>query len=160
MGCISTIDLQVRMDLHEVLSRFCIALDRGQTNAWSNLFTADATFVWQNDEALQGRDALALIPDKCAALGLRHHFSSIVLDRLESPKSMRCQATCIVTDWQDRAKISDVLDCDIVFRKTSNWQIVEVNARSAHHARPACPKREDQPAAGEAKSSINSPSFH
>ena len=138
MGCVSTIDLQTRLDLHEVLSRFCISLDRGQISGWTSLFTADATFAWQDNDPLRGREALAQIPMTVSTLGLRHHFSSIVLDRLESPKMVRCQATCIVTNWQDRAKLSDVLDCDIIFRKTSVWQIVEMQARSAHQDGAGC----------------------
>jgi hypothetical protein len=134
MACISTMDVQTRIDLHELLSRFCLRLDGRDNCCWSTLFCTDAVVQWGNAPRMTGREEIAAGIGRMGHPGQRHLFSSVVFDRTSSPREILCTASCLVSDWAAAGALSDFLDCSIIFRKAGALHIASVTAVSAKTA--------------------------
>jgi hypothetical protein len=133
MGVISNLDVQTRLDVREVLSRFCHAIDHVDECGWARLFTMDAKFRSALCGDFVGRDEILALPRKMHELGegyWRHDFTNIVIDRTESHRTLKVRAYCTVTDWSDCGKPVFFADCVIILRNTCQWQIAELTAQA------------------------------
>lgn len=129
MGCISSVDLQTRLDVQELLSRWCHYLDHGQSQEWSRLFTLEGRVDAGMLGTFVGRDQISQLPERVAEKGgglWRHHLSNIMFERTGSPRELEIRAYCLTTDW--RAGGALVQGCDFTARleKRCHWQIASM----------------------------------
>jgi hypothetical protein len=129
---LSSVDPVTKLELHEVLSRYCWALDHHDTGEWEQLFTVDAHFAKCGMETIEGRAGIMRVPDDIRARGhgnWRHHFTNIIVDRAASGREMKVRAFLTVRDCQDGAPVASA-DCVILMRRTDHWRIASFDAMS------------------------------
>lgn len=133
MGFISTVDLQTKMDVQELLSRFCHFLDHNKATEWSRLFTVDCRIDLDKLGVFQGRDAILEIPRMVNDLGAghwRHHLSNVMIDRTGSVRELEVNAYCIVTDWGRDGSVVHYADFSARLQNRCHWQIMELTLTS------------------------------
>lgn len=126
MGCISTVDLQTKTEVHELLSRFCHYLDHNKTAEWSQLFTTDAVIDGGYAGLYEGRAEIAQLPEKIALLGggyWRHHLSNVMFSRTNLAREMEINAYCLTTDWSKEGALVHCSDFRAILKDRCHWQI-------------------------------------
>jgi 3-phenylpropionate/cinnamic acid dioxygenase small subunit len=126
MTCISTVDLQTKMEVHELLSRFCHYLDHGKTEEWSQLFTTDAVLDVASLGLYDGRDEIAQIPQRVTQLGdgfWRHHLSNVMFTRTEQVRELEINAYCLTTDWSRGGALVNCADFRAILKSRCHWQV-------------------------------------
>lgn len=126
MGCVSTVDLQTKMEAHELLSRFCHYLDHNKTSEWSHLFTADAVVDGGHMGIYEGRAEIAQIPAKISHLGngfWRHHLSNVMFERTGHPRELEINAYCLTTDWSKEGALVHCSDFRAILKNRCHWQL-------------------------------------
>lgn len=132
MGCISTIDIQTRLDVQELLSHFAHFLDHDRGSCWADLFTTDGVFECADGHRLQGAAELATLPALVSERGhgaWRHMISQIVIERRNTRKDLIVRAYCPVIDMDDTSALAAFYDFDFTLRFTSRWRIEHALAR-------------------------------
>jgi hypothetical protein len=87
MTCISSVDHQTRLDVHELLARFCHHLDHDQSDAWGALFTLDGSFDCDAGYRFAGHAELATLPGIVRTCGggiWRHTITATAMRRCDS----------------------------------------------------------------------------
>jgi len=133
MAVISNLDVQTRLDVRELLSRFCHAVDHMDEAGWGRLFTADAKFHSPLCGDYGCRAELMDLPRKMHEEGggfWRHEFTNIVIDRTGNNRELQVRAYCTVTDWKNGGQPVFFADCEIVLRHTSQWQIAILSTKA------------------------------
>jgi mannose-6-phosphate isomerase-like protein (cupin superfamily)/ketosteroid isomerase-like protein len=77
-----------RLDIHDLYSRWCVLLDTGQAEGWSELFTESGLFVFEAMQVrVEGRDALRSFAADIHARerGLTRHYMHNVLINEDGP---------------------------------------------------------------------------
>lgn len=131
MGVISNLDVQTRLDIREMLSRFCHAIDHVDECGWARLFTQDVKLSSALCGDFIGRDEILMLPQKMHDLGggyWRHDFTNIVIDRTGNNRELKVRAYCTVTDWSAGGSPVFFADCAITVRNTCQWQISDMTA--------------------------------
>jgi hypothetical protein len=126
MGVLSTLDVQTRLDVHELVNRYCHLIDHGDGVAFTELFTADAVFEFQDDVKLVGRAEIARVPALVQGLGSgnwRHQVTNLVIDRTGHPRQLEVSAYVMVIDWSNGGALTCFSEYKIELRKTCHWQI-------------------------------------
>lgn len=126
MTCISTIDLQTRLDVHELLARFSHFLDHGRGACWAELFTTDGVFECHAGERIEGMAALAELPGRVGALGggnWRHIVTGIIVDRLPGRKDLVARAYGPVVDMGQAGALAAFYDYEFTLRLAARWRI-------------------------------------
>jgi hypothetical protein len=130
MGCISTVDLQTKMDIQELLSRFCHFLDHNNATEWARLFTADCRLNCGSMGRFDGRAAISTIPALVQEKGsgtLRHHLSNVMLDRTGNARELEMHAYCLVTDWSRQGAMVACFDFHARLQNRCHWQVAELS---------------------------------
>ncbi len=126
MACISTIDIQTRLDVQELLSHFSHFLDHDRGSCWADLFTTDGVFVCADGHHLQGRAELTTVPSLVAERGhgaWRHLITAVVIERCNTRKDLAVHAYCPVVDMNRSSTLSTFYDFDFTLRFASRWRI-------------------------------------
>ncbi|CAN5274726.1 hypothetical protein BH10PSE12_BH10PSE12_09470 [soil metagenome] len=126
MGVLSTLDVQTRLDVHELVNRYCQLIDHGDGTAFTELFTADAVFEFQDDVKLVGRAEIAGVPGLIQKMGggnWRHQVTNLVIDRMDQPRQLRVSAYVMVIDWSNGGSMACFAEYRMELRKTCHWQI-------------------------------------
>lgn len=147
MACISTIDLQTRLDVHELLSHFSHFLDHDRGTCWADLFTTDGVFECDGLR-LRGRTELATVPSLVTQAGKgawRHPITAVVIERCNTRKDLTVNAYCPVIDMNHSSTLSTFYDFDFTLRFASRWRISHALA-----ARVGCSSNADIGAAAVA----------
>lgn len=130
-----TIDLQARLDLHELLARYCHRVDHGDADGWAALFTSDGVFEVAGVMRLQGTEQLRTMPGTVAEHGgdkWRHQITSIVVEPGDTADSATVDAYGLVTNWGDGGKLVTFTDYHIdMLRVGGAWRIAALLARPA-----------------------------
>jgi len=125
MGCISTVDLQTKMEVQELLSRFCHYLDHYKTTEWSQLFTTDAVIDGGHIGIYEGRAEIARIPERVNEIGggfWRHHLSNVMFARTSEAKELEVKAYCLTTDWSQGGALVHGFDFQAILKHRCHWQ--------------------------------------
>ena len=126
MGCISTIDLQTKMDVHELLSRFCYFLDHDKKLEWVRLFTPDAAIEMGPIGTFAGHAEIATVPGKVAERGngmWRCVLTNIMFERTANLRELVVNACCMITDWSGRGVLAHCADFKATLQHRRYWQI-------------------------------------
>jgi hypothetical protein len=131
MACISTLDHQTRLDVHELLARYCQFMDHDRGECWASLFTADGVFEKASGFRLEGTQELATFPAKIHAVGggcWRHVVTNVTIDRCPNHKDVIVNAYVMVMDWAEGGKPVGLCDTRMVVRRANAWRIARVDA--------------------------------
>lgn len=128
----SSVDPVTKLELHELLSRYCWAIDHCDADEWEQLFTVDARFAKPGMDAIEGRAGIMRVPDQIHARcggNYRHHFTNIIVDRAASGRELKMRAFLTVRDCADCTPVASA-DCVILVRRTDHWRIASFEATS------------------------------
>ncbi len=137
MTCISTIDIQTRLDVSELLSHFSHFLDHDRGLCWSDLFTTDGVFECAEGKRLEGSAELATLPSLVAERGngaWRHLITAVVIERRNTRKDLTVRAYCPVVDMDRSSTLAVFYDFEFTLRFASRWRIAYALARRVGHA--------------------------
>ncbi|AUW58616.1 hypothetical protein C1T17_11415 [Sphingobium sp. SCG-1] len=126
MGSISTVDLQTKMDVHELLSRFCHFLDHNGGLEWARLFTPTAVIEKGPLGCFAGHSEICQIPAMVAEKGnglLRHHLTNVMFERTGNVKELIVEAYFVGTDWGQGGAMVHSADFKAVLHNRCHWQI-------------------------------------
>ena len=126
MACISTIDIQTRLDVQELLSHFSHFLDHDRGTCWADLFTTDGIFACADGDRLQGRTELATVPARVQQAGRgawRHLITAVVIERCNTREDLSVHAYCPVIDMNHTSPLATFYDLDFTLRFASRWRI-------------------------------------
>jgi hypothetical protein len=132
MACISTIDIQTRLDVQELLSHFSHFLDHNQGTCWAELFTVDGVFECADGSRLRGTSDLSTVPAKVYANGggvWRHLITAVVIKRVNTRKDLVVQAYGPVIDMNQASAMAAFYDYSFTLRFGSSWRIAHALAR-------------------------------
>lgn len=131
MGCISAIDHPTRVDVQEMLSRYCQYLDHDRGECWSQLFTAEGVYQDSDGLVLRGRHQLTSLPSIIHRDGgglIRHIITSIIVDRCEASRDLVISAYGPVADLRGNGGFSTFFDYQILINRTPGWHIAKIVA--------------------------------
>ena len=126
MVCISTINMQTRLDVQELLSHFSHFLDHDRGACFAELFTGDGVFECIDGKCLRGSAELATLPSLVYERGhgaWRHLISATVIERADTRKGLTVKAYCPVVDMDQNSSIAAFYDFEFTLRFTSRWRI-------------------------------------
>lgn len=132
MTCISTIDIQTRLDVQELLSHFAHFLDHDRGPCWADLFTNDGVFECPDGSCLTGAAELASLPTLVAEKGRgswRHLITQVIVERRRERKELAVRAYCPVIDMDNSTTLAAFYDFEFVLRFASRWRISHALAR-------------------------------
>jgi hypothetical protein len=132
MACISTIDIQTRLDVQELLSHYSHFLDHNQGACWAELFTVDGVFECANGNRLRGCTELATVPAMVNERGggvWRHLITAVVIKRVNTRKDLVVQAYGPVIDMNQTSALAAFYDYSFTLRFGSSWRIAHALAR-------------------------------
>lgn len=132
MGCISTVDLQTKVDVQELLSRFCHFLDHDRSAEWARLFTADCRIDIGPLGTFRGREAVSALPamvTECGGGLWRHHLTNVMLERTGTARELDLNAYCLITDWGDQGRMVACSDFHARLENRCHWQIADLTMR-------------------------------
>jgi hypothetical protein len=129
-GHLSTAD---KIEILEIFSRYCHAVDHGDGDGWAGLFTLDGVFEVVGAVRLEGTAQLGSMPAGVTEQGggkWRHQVTSVVSDPGPEPGTAMVKAYGLVTDWRDGGKVAIFTDYEITLRRVGDaWRIATLNAR-------------------------------
>ena len=132
MTCISTIDIQTRLDVNELLSHFSHFLDHDRGACWADLFTTDGVFECADAVRLAGAAELATLPSLVHERGhgsWRHLITQVVIERSPARKELSVHAYCPVIDMDQNSSLAAFYDFDFKLRFAARWRISHALAR-------------------------------
>nr|WP_279587911.1 nuclear transport factor 2 family protein [Sphingomonas vulcanisoli] len=132
MVCISTIDIQTRLDVQELLSHFSHFLDHDRGACWADLFTTDGVFECADGNRLCGAAELATLPSMVNERGhgaWRHLITAPIIQRCNTRKEMSVHAYCQVLDMDENSAVAAFYDLDLTLRHAARWRISHALAR-------------------------------
>jgi|GEM_PF-1181243 len=132
MACISTIDIQTRLDVQELLSHYSHHLDHNQGACWADLFTVDGVFECADGNRLRGCAELATVPAMVNERGngvWRHLITAVVIKRVNTRKDLIVQAYGPVIDMNQASAMAAFYDYQFTLKFGSSWRIAHALAR-------------------------------
>jgi hypothetical protein len=131
MACISTIDIQTRLDVQELLSHFSHFLDHNQGACWADLFTVDGMFECADGNRLRGTAALSTVPAMVNQRGRgawRHLITAVVIKRVNTRKDLIVDAYGPVIDMNQNSAMAAFYDYSFTLKFGSSWRIARALA--------------------------------
>lgn len=125
----SAIDLQTRLEVQDLLSRFCHSLDRNLTKEWIDLFPEGAYVEAPRFGKFTGRTEIAKIPGLVRENGKgcwRHYLSNMYMDRAPDSRDVLVEAYCTVSDWSTKGNVVRSWDISARVGKRRGWKIVSL----------------------------------
>ncbi len=131
MRCISTIDVQTRLDAQELLNRFCHAIDHQDRAAWLSLFAPGARYDSGYLGSFATEEEIGSIPALVGTKGRgtwRHHFTNLILDRMNDRRHLIGKAFLTTRDCGQIGEPVRFSDCTIELKLGRHWQILRFKA--------------------------------
>ena len=127
----SAIDIGTRLEVRDVLARFCHALDRHMLKEWAALFTFDACVDAPRLGRFCGIEEVSKIPGLVRAQGggsLRHFLHNVCIDRSENDRDLLVAAYCTVSDWSKKGNVIRCWDLSarLSYQRPRGWKIAEL----------------------------------
>jgi uncharacterized protein (TIGR02246 family) len=127
IGEMRKLDVSDRIEIEELLARYCHRVDHDDAEGWAALFTPDGSFEVLGAMRLQGTEQLRTMPGIVSTQGSgkwRHQITSIATEVGAEPGTARLQAYGLVTDWRDGNKLMAFTDYDMnLSRVDGTWRI-------------------------------------
>lgn len=143
----SSISLETRLELRDLLSRFCHALDHNKTNEWIDLFSLDAIVDAPRLGMFKGREEIARIPvlvHEIGGGGWRHFLHNVYFERAGGDRDFLAQAYCTVSDWRTRGNVVRCWDFSARISKRRTCKIIDLTMKSCSDGPVAVPETVQQ----------------
>lgn len=138
----SAIDLQTRLEVQDLLSRFCHSLDRNLIKEWTELFTEGAHIDAPRFGCFSGRSEIARIPGLVRENGKgcwRHYLSNMYMDRAADSRDVLVEAYCTVSDWSSKGNVVRSWDLSARVGKRRGWRIISLRLSPVTACEPCTP---------------------
>jgi len=135
-----SIDLAARLDVQELLARFCHAIDHADARGWRELFTHDACIMCGEGGRVQGSADIAALLDqitRCAGPQMRHLITATVFDRGATWRDLKVTAYGPVLDLAQGGAIAGFYDYVFELRLSDHWRIRSLSAQQVGSQAPA-----------------------
>lgn len=136
MSQVSTIDMHTRVEISELVTRYCHYADHGEGEKWAELFTLKGIFEIAGWLRLEGREQLRSLPGLIAEKGgglWRHQVSNLMIDH--AGLNQKCaRAYCTVLDWGNGGVPVHFYEMTILLRLCKRWHFEQIEARVISHA--------------------------
>lgn len=127
-----SIDLKTRLEVQDLVSRFCHALDHNMPTVWASLFSIDAYVDAPRLGYFSGREEISRIPEIVNAQGggaWRHYLNNIYMDLTDVSHHLRLAAYCMVSDWRKDGHVVRCWDFNAVVGKRNGWKILSLSLK-------------------------------
>lgn len=135
-----SIDLAARLDVQELLARFCHVVDHADARGWRELFTHDACISCSAGGMVQGSADIAALLDQitqCAGPQMRHLIIATVFDRGTTWRDLKVTAYGPVLDLAQGGAIAGFYDYEFHLRLSDHWRIRSMVAQQVGSHAPA-----------------------
>jgi 3-phenylpropionate/cinnamic acid dioxygenase small subunit len=126
------LDVEARLDIHDLLARYCHLVDSGDAEGWSALFAEDGVFDVPGAIHLVGRAQLRSMPGIVLQQGerkWRHQITNIVVEAGDTPDTAHVRAYGVLSDWRKGGVLAAFSDYRIELRRVQGaWQVVGLTA--------------------------------
>lgn len=129
MSHFSAIDLQTRLEVQDLLSRFCHALDHNKVETWVRLFALEGYIDAPRLGCFSGREEIMKIPEMVRAQGggaWRHYLNNMYIDHVEGSRDLRVEAYCMVSDWRQAGHVVRCWDFSARVGKRRDLKIISL----------------------------------
>jgi ketosteroid isomerase-like protein len=137
----NSLGFEARLDIADVLGRYCHRVDANDADGWTALFTEDGVFEVPGAIKLQGTAQLRAMPGVVAEQGggkWRHLMMNIVAERGDTPDTARVRASGVLTDWRKGGALAGFTDYQITMRRIgADWKIATLLAVQAAEMPPS-----------------------
>lgn len=127
----SAIELKTRLEIQDLLNRFCHALQHCDLEIWDSIFSRTATFSSSILGDFQDRAEIRTIPEQVRALGggsWRFHLFNTVLLPGENRYALTVKLSLATFDCAATAAPQRIADCQFDLRCSTWWHIVRFDA--------------------------------
>lgn len=120
-----------RVDIAEVLARYCHRVDHEDADGWAALFTQDGVFEVVGMMRMQGTEQLRGMPGVVAQQGggkWRHQITNIACEPADAPDAeyaAEVRAYGLVTDWRTGGAPVSFTDYEIRLRRAGGTWLIE-----------------------------------
>ncbi|MCP3732488.1 nuclear transport factor 2 family protein [Sphingomonas sp. MG17] len=131
MTCVSMVDHQTRVEIHEVLARFCHYIDDREPRNWASLFTPDGALICEGQDCARGKEQLAEAAARIQREGsatARHVITSVMIEPGHSRREVVVRASGLVIDM-GHGGLSEFHDYRFTLRQAGAWRIAQLAAR-------------------------------
>lgn len=121
-----------RLDVHDLLARFCQYLDQGRVKEWADLFLGHATFTCDGGVVWKGIEQISRIPHllQIEARGSRRHLmNAILIEEGANWRDLQVKAYGPVIDLDLAGAVTDYYDYSFRLRFVNRWRIFEASAK-------------------------------
>ncbi|QUT05133.1 nuclear transport factor 2 family protein [Sphingobium phenoxybenzoativorans] len=143
----SAINVETRLEIRDLLSRFCHALDRNLPRQWNDIFTPDAVIDAPKLGRFAGRAEIAKIPDMVQEKGggaWRHFLHNIYIDLADNGRDLLIAAYCTVSDWRTQGNVIRCWDLSARITRRRGLRIVALTLTMVGDERLSPPKATSQ----------------
>lgn len=123
----------LRLDIIDLLARYCHAVDHDDADGWAALFAQQGVFEVTGIMRLEGHEQLRTMPGIVVEQGggkWRHQITNVVIDDGGTTDTACVRAYGLVTDWRDGGKPVSFTDYEITLRRLKcGWRIQALVAR-------------------------------
>ncbi len=122
-----TLDIQTRLDIHELFARYVHLVDSNRARDWVELFTPDGAFDIPGVFRLEGREQLLAMPANVAELGggkWRHQITNILAEPGERGDEIQVRAYGLVSDWTEGGKLISFTDYRITLKRLDDQLLI------------------------------------
>jgi hypothetical protein len=148
LSAFSAIDLQTRLEVQDLLSRFCHALDHNAVDRWAKLFTTDGYIDAPRLGCFKGREEIIKIPEMVHELGggaWRHYLNNVYIERAEDNRDLKVEAYCMVSDWRKAGHVVRCWDFSAVVGKRNGLKFVSLLLKPVLDCNEAIAIKEPEP---------------
>jgi ketosteroid isomerase-like protein len=129
------LDIEARLDIADLLSRYCHRVDSNDSDGWAALFTDNGVFDVPKAIRLEGTAQLRGMPGVVAQQGSgrwRHQITNILAEAGDAPDTAVVRAYGLVTDWSKGGAPFAFSDYHMTLRRIQGaWRIANLVATPA-----------------------------
>jgi hypothetical protein len=118
------VSVEDRLEVNDLLARYCWHVDEGDCDAWADLWTEDGVFAGVTPEPIRGREALKQVPAWSLSGGSRHNLINVIPEYGATEDEITVRAYNLVFSWMNAGAIN----CNAValyklVRRNGEWKI-------------------------------------
>lgn len=126
-----SIDHNARLDVHDLLARFCQYLDQGRDRDWAELFHCQGSFECVGCGSWRGTEQLAMVPALArgqASGEIRRLVSAVIIDPGATWRDLEVKAYGPVIDLERGGAIAAFYDYSFSLHYVYRWKIRHASA--------------------------------
>ena len=118
------VSVEDRLDAYDLLARYCLLIDEGDSEGWLALWEEDGVFVGTRNEAVCGHEGLRSAPAMNLAAGIRHYMTNLACEYGATRDDMIVRGYNLIVSWLAEPKLfgNAVVRYHLV-RRANGWKI-------------------------------------